>query len=367
MAQKIAFKRLHKLWRIIWKFIKQIGAWCYIYLGLGFLWQKIRIPKSKKKGSRQPSGFVLWVVGIYVAVFSFQQTLYEIELNRLTTRFGIYADLLSNGYTNYHILMDFIYLQSDSIPHKIDPWWNPVEVYNGYNIREPNKELVRNVGRIAPVFIDNKYPDIKYLTSDIGLRFDGPESVSHSLFYNHLQSLDYNNLQFDVASWDNEIVATSMNGSQGSFKSINTKLKWLRIDKSFVNLYLSNYGAVREISRFSAYNSFVTSSDVSVNQLYFDEGIIANSYLVGIDIEGKKLNFGNITCFIDCSIKIPIDSLFDNISLYNLRDTTQLIFYNSKLNGADTSNISLDELKIHLRQFDSIPFELKLPIAKYLN
>ena len=81
----------------------------------------------------------------------------------------------------------------------------------------------------------------------------------------------------------------------------------------------------------------------------------------------QKLNFGNITCFIDCSIKIPIDSLFDNISLYNLRDTTQLIFYNSKLNGADTSNISLDELKIHLRQFDSIPFELKLPIAKYLN
>ena len=70
----------------ITKLKKALIWFIYDFSGIRAIYEKIWPPLEKNKDYRQPSTFLLWIFGIYIALYGISSQIYENSLGKLENR-----------------------------------------------------------------------------------------------------------------------------------------------------------------------------------------------------------------------------------------------------------------------------------------
>ena len=131
------------------KIPKIIISFGWEYLGIRYLWRKIR-PLSDEK--QPPSVFFIWVIGIYFAMYGIASQWYENRRNILENKINIVIAQLDTPYTK-KIIARIPPLQKKHCPVKPEVK-NPVSIIRSLFGKEvPNDEIIED---LKEIIIDRK-------------------------------------------------------------------------------------------------------------------------------------------------------------------------------------------------------------------
>lgn len=145
---------------------------------------------------RKPSQFILWVIGIYFALYGVAFQRYELSINRLNNTYNSYIELLGNNPNN-EILQEIINLQIDSVPLEgvINKPWS---IVRSFTQKAPFDDIAENVGLILPNYINCKTEQIRNFKalSDIDIANCGNMTIDYrkcvlgQLWYSKIDSIE---------------------------------------------------------------------------------------------------------------------------------------------------------------------------------
>jgi len=83
----------------IWHYLKRIAFYLYNFSGLRHIWENIIFPVDMQTGKWKPSTFILWITGIYIALFGIASQRYENRVDIIEYRISsIFSQLGSPLY-----------------------------------------------------------------------------------------------------------------------------------------------------------------------------------------------------------------------------------------------------------------------------
>lgn len=121
------------------------------YLGIRYLWRKIR-PLKEKEDEQPPSVFFIWVIGIYFAMYGIASQRYENRRDTLENKVNIVIAQLDTPYAK-KIMTRIPLLQKKHCPVKPEVV-NPLSIIRSlFGKEEPNDEITED---LKEIIIDRK-------------------------------------------------------------------------------------------------------------------------------------------------------------------------------------------------------------------
>ena len=127
--------------------IGRFGSFLYWYGGLGAIHWMVKLDRNE--GRKKPSAIVLWIIGIYSALYGVVAQRYELALGRLYTTFNAYVTRLE--FADEALLNGFVSLQSDHVP--VEPSFNPIDVYRSIWYKAHDPKIRKDVSAQANLAI----------------------------------------------------------------------------------------------------------------------------------------------------------------------------------------------------------------------
>lgn len=276
----------------------------YIYIGFGYLHQMIRKPKAEEYSDRKPSNFLLWIIGLYVALFGLAAQRYEIRINRLNNLFNTYIELLDKD-VDPGIYDGFIQLQKSVVPKepKVLEFWT---TFQSFVEEEPFPDVVQHVGNIAPAYFREEIGSLKDLESKQVLDLDDYERFDFKFEKCHLEKIRIRNKVHAKLILDSTYINQMAVWGSGILEI--EQFNWhAERDYSYGVQNMGMYSSILEMSNIhnlTSYSSIISRANISV----LDPGSwnINRTLFLHCNIEGEYLGFAQMqrspVVYVDCNI-----------------------------------------------------------------
>lgn len=231
-------------------------------LGLKYIWYKLN--PHKRVGNKEPRTITLWLLSVFVALYSIASSRYEQELTRLEYRV---SNLIMQVEGNNDVLSFIPQLQNRKIPYKpsiLNPWSTIKSFFSKYD--QPDPDLVQE---LQDLIVKQKYSIAKLDLTHINLK-------SSDLSYANFESsnLSYANLRKTLllkANFHNaKIIASQL---QEAYLQ--------EADLSQANLYMSNF-------------QNANLSEVNFKRSFLQESNLSGALLVGADTRDSDINLAKL-------------------------------------------------------------------------
>ena len=121
------------LWvlRVLMNRLRKVGAgllwvlWAMLRIsGLKYIWGKTQTERVNDPDYQRPPTFVLWVIGVYIALYGVASTRYELALDRVENRMSAVASQLStsNEQAFQNLLAQIPHIQQKEVPVEPQLW-----------------------------------------------------------------------------------------------------------------------------------------------------------------------------------------------------------------------------------------------------
>lgn len=130
-----------------------VALWWFCHLvGLRWMWEKINPPSTETTVAlhyRKPSSFLIWILGIYFAIFGFASARYERSINDLTLRITVFLNELNANAAKYALetagdLLNYKVPLEPSLGNYSDVL-SPILSLFISDIHEPSRGLVQSI------------------------------------------------------------------------------------------------------------------------------------------------------------------------------------------------------------------------------
>jgi len=292
------------------------------YSGLRYVWCMIDTPIDPDTGRKKPSNFLLWTIGIYVALFGIAFQRYENRINRLEAARNTLIEQLG-GSNNSQILTSLADMQLSLAP-KEPNIFNPYRTVRSFYLYDTYPDLVRSI----ETTISNSNKDLSFV----------------KLNKTKLSALNLlegcKNLEIENSIIDSLRFGTGLSKGNEQHISIGKKRTEdnLAISKLIFNKSKSHKWIMKK-SRIK-YSNIIQSS---IDTLHINETLSKYDYFKEIEI--KHLNIDGSVFNSSTFLKLKVDSITNSSTRirqgkqYTIMPKKVNIFYNCFFDSVSLKNL----------------------------
>lgn len=300
----------------MWSVIKKLPWFLYNYFGIRFIVEeKIYPPRDESTGKRKPSSFMIWLFGVYIAIFGFAYQKYEREAQILENRYTALLSQLGNGNTPT-VLSAMLTLKSVKIPIK-PIITSPSSVYSSLVRSDNYSELDYKINQTINLW-SNKLNDALFM--DVSM---DSINIEHNLNNFHIVQSSIRFLGFDRIILDSTL---HLNEIWLMKDSIND----LFIDDAYLKTLWILGGHIGDFEMSNSHISNGSFSHLTVDSLLLNKCIFSNTFF--LNFSASAIQHKNVS---DIRLKEP-DIIFfrciiDSLSYSSLEEIDNALFINCSL------------------------------------